>query len=49
MEQLVDIPGPEDPPEALAVVVPLRRLADRLELAAVQAAIDQGWRHQSDQ
>lgn len=36
-------PDPSRPAEALAAVVSLRRLADRLELAAVQAAIDQGW------
>lgn len=43
MEDLHTIPSPEDPAEALAAVVSLRRLADRLELASVQCAIDQGW------
>ena len=43
MDDLRSIPSPEDPAEALAAVVTLRRLADRLELAAVQSAIDQGW------
>jgi hypothetical protein len=43
VEQLCSIPSPEDPAEALAAVVALRRLADRLELASVQCAIDQGW------
>ncbi len=37
------VPDPSNPVEALAAVVSLRRLADRLEGAAVQAAIDQGW------
>lgn len=43
MHELRSIPNPEDPAEALAAVVSLRRLADRLELASVQCAIDQGW------
>ena len=43
MEDLRSIPSPEDPADALAAVVALRRLADRLELASVQCAIDQGW------
>lgn len=43
MDDLTSIPSPEDPAEALAAVVSLRRLADRRELAAVQSAIDQGW------
>jgi transcriptional regulator with GAF, ATPase, and Fis domain len=38
-----EIPSPEDPAAALAAVVALRRLADRLERAAVRRAIDQGW------
>jgi predicted transcriptional regulator len=37
------IADPSNPTEALAAVVSLRRLADRLELAGVQAAVDQGW------
>jgi len=37
------VPDPSNPVEALAAVVALRRLADRLEAASVQAAIDQGW------
>ncbi|MEI2730419.1 MAG: RNA polymerase subunit sigma-70 [Dermatophilaceae bacterium] len=37
------IPDPSNPTEALAAVVSLRRLAERLEAASVQAAIDQGW------
>jgi DNA invertase Pin-like site-specific DNA recombinase len=38
-----DVPSPDDPDMALATVVALRRLADQLEQAAVQRAIDQGW------
>jgi hypothetical protein len=37
------VPDTNDPAEALAGVVSLRQLADRLEAASVQAAIDQGW------
>lgn len=37
------VPDPGNPTEALAAVVSLRRLADRLEAASVQAAVDQGW------
>lgn len=37
------VPDPSNPVEALAAVVSLRRLADRLEAASVQAAVDQGW------
>lgn len=37
------IPDPSNPADALAAVVSLRRLADRLEAASVQAAVDQGW------
>lgn len=37
------MPDPAHPADALAAVVSLRRLADRLELAAVQSAIDQDW------
>jgi DNA-directed RNA polymerase specialized sigma24 family protein len=36
-------PFPEDPADALAAVGALRRLADRLEDAAVQRAVAQGW------
>lgn len=43
VEDLQSVPSPEDPAEALAAVVALRRLADRLELASVQCAIEQGW------
>ena len=37
------VPDPSNPTEALAAVLSLRRLADRLEAATVQAAINQGW------
>ncbi len=43
MVDYAQIPDPTDTDEALAAVVSLRRSADRLELAAVQAAIDRGW------
>lgn len=39
----LSVPAADDPEAALAAVVALRRLADRLELAAVDAAIAQGW------
>jgi AraC-like DNA-binding protein len=38
-----DVPSPDEPDRALAAVVALRRLADQLEQAAVERAIDQGW------
>lgn len=34
---------PSDPEEALAAVVALRRLADRLEQDAVRSAVESGW------
>ena len=43
MNELLDIPDPDDPATALAAVVSMRRTADRLELAAVQVAVEQGW------
>ena len=43
MAGLAEIPPPEEPAAALAAVVALRRLADRLERAAVARAIDDGW------
>ena len=36
-------PDPHDPESALAAVVALRRLANRVEIAAVVEAIAQGW------
>ena len=38
-----EIPDPSDPAAALAAVVALRRLADRLERAAVARALAGGW------
>jgi predicted transcriptional regulator len=38
-----DEPVPKDPADALAAVVALRRLADRLEDAAVEQAMRAGW------
>ena len=35
--------GPEDPGDALAAVIALRRLADRLEDAGVERALRRGW------
>ncbi len=43
MSQPFEIPSPDNPADALAAVVALHRLADRLELAAVQTALDEGW------
>ncbi len=38
-----ELPTAEKPDEALAAVVALRRLANRLEVEAVAAASAQGW------
>lgn len=43
MSEVVKVPSPDDPAEALAAVVSLRRLAEQLERAAVARAIEQGW------
>ena len=43
MSGSVTVPDPSDPAEALAAVVALRRLAEQLEFAAVEEAIQQGW------
>jgi hypothetical protein len=37
------LPSPDDPKAALAAVVALRRLAEQLEAAAVDAALEEGW------
>lgn len=37
------LPSPDDPESALAAVVALRLMADRLEAAAVASALEQGW------
>ena len=36
-------PGTDDPATALAAVIALRRLADRMEREAVDLAIERGW------
>ena len=43
VREVQSLPGPEDPEAALAAVISLRRLAGRLEIAAVVEAIVQGW------
>jgi hypothetical protein len=43
MARNVPIPDADDPAEALAAVIALRRLADGLERAAVRRAIEDGW------
>lgn len=43
MTDLRDISLPTDPDEALAAVVALRRLADRVERETVRSALRQGW------
>lgn len=43
MTEQIEVPSADDPATALAAVVALRRLADRLERAAVAEAIRQGW------
>ena len=43
MINLKSLPSPDDPTEALAAVVALRLLADKLERSAVNAALEQGW------
>lgn len=43
MSEIVKVPSPDDPAEALAAVVSLRRLAEQLERAAVARAIEDGW------
>ena len=37
------LPSPDDPEAALAAVLALRKLADRLERQAVRAALADGW------
>lgn len=43
MFESTSLPSPDDPEAALAAVVALRRLADKLERDAVANAIRQGW------
>jgi hypothetical protein len=37
------LPSPDDPAEALAAVVALRLMADKLERKTILRALDQGW------
>lgn len=43
MVTLKSLPSPNDPAEALAAVVALRLMADKLERSAVNAALKQAW------
>lgn len=43
MVDVNSLPNPEDPDEAFAAVIALRRLADGLERRAVRAALGKGW------
>lgn len=43
MLALKSIPSPNDPADALAAVVALRLMADKLERRAVTRALQQGW------
>ena len=43
MANLKSLPSPDDPAEALAAVVSLRLMADKLERRAVRAALEQAW------
>ncbi len=43
LPERITIPPLNDPAEALAAVVAQRRLADRLERAAVDPAVADGW------
>lgn len=43
MADQMSIPSPEDPDEAFAAVVALRRLAASLERSAVDNALSKGW------
>ena len=43
MTNFKSLPSPNDPAEALAAVVALRLMADKLERRAVRAALDQAW------
>lgn len=43
MTSLKTLPSSDDPAEALAAVVSLRLMADKLEQRAVRSALEQGW------
>ncbi len=38
-----ELPPAEDPEQALAAVVALRAMAEKLERSAVRCAVEQGW------
>jgi len=43
MPDIRSLPSPDNPEEALAAVVALRVMAERLERKSVNKAIEQGW------
>jgi len=43
MSDIKSLPSADDPEQALAAVVALRVMAERLERKAVRKAIEQGW------
>ena len=43
MVKIKSTPSPYNPEDALAAVVALRLMADRLERESIQKAIEQGW------
>lgn len=43
MPEPTEMPSADDPAAAIAAVIALRRLADRLEREAVERAVDEGW------
>ena len=43
MLEIKSLPTPDEPAEALAAVVALRIMADKLERKSVKKALDQGW------
>lgn len=43
MDDVATLPSPDDPADAFAAVVALRRAAADLERATVDAALGQGW------
>lgn len=43
MVELSNVPGPEEPADAFAAVIALRRLATSLERSTVDSALERGW------
>lgn len=43
MKQMPALPSPDEPADALAAVVALRLMADKLERQTVKKALAQGW------